>query len=307
MQKLYWLTMSLPIAGLLEMLWVMYFVWRKFGFIGFRIPKVDGEIRVLMSKMLPGIGAAGISQLNIFLSTVMASFTTGGISYLYYADRIYQLPLAIIGTALGSVMLSELSSAFAASDRTRFLGLQGRAIEIVLLTTVPITTFIALESHDIVSMLFERGAFDAQAVSQTAKALKIFAFGIPLYSLHKVLSATFFAIGNTRYPMQMAAISLGLNVVVSISLLGLLGHCAVAVGSVAAFGFGTVALGMRLAGLKQLTHCSELMFASKCLLLSVLMGVMLLVMQSYGLEFLVRIAVYGLLIGFIILAYARRR
>ncbi len=149
-EKAYWLTISLPLAGICEMLWVMYFVYKRIGSIKLKCPRIDEDTKLLLKRILPGIFGSGISQINIVVSTIIASFVTGGVSYLYYADRIYQLPLAIIGTALGTVMLSELSSKYAKSYITKFRAIQNQAIAFSLFLTLPAALSIAILSSEII-------------------------------------------------------------------------------------------------------------------------------------------------------------
>jgi putative peptidoglycan lipid II flippase len=296
LERIYWLTTSLPIAGLLEMLWMMFFVWKKMGVIGLCKPCFDQNIRALCIKMLPGIGSAGISQLNIFLSTIIASFTTGGISYLYYADRVYQLPLALIGTALGSVMLSELSKAFASADYTTFSKLQKQSIHLVLLITMPVGMGLALEAYGITELLFQRGAFNSEDTLYTSAALEIFAIGIPFYSLHKIASSAFFAMGNTRLPMIVGAISLMINIAFSLTLLPFLQHCAVAAGSVAAFAFSSITLFicLRTRGVISFTT-QDVFYATLSFILTIICGLVIWCLQVVIEAFIWRIVAYLIL------------
>ncbi len=241
--KTYWLTISLPIAGVFEMLWVLYFVYRKIGFIRLRWPHIDDDTKLLLKRLLPGIVSSGVSQLNILISTVIASFVISGVSYLYYADRIYQLPLAIIGTALGTVMLPELSKKFAKSDITKFKVIQNQAVIFSMFLTLPAALGIIALAPEIIATLFQYGAFTGKATRETAAALVVFALGIPMFSFIKIFSAAFFAVGDTKTPMKIAAAVLIVNVVLSFILLPFFRHVSVAIGATVASYINAVLLG----------------------------------------------------------------
>ncbi|MCE2991686.1 MAG: murein biosynthesis integral membrane protein MurJ [Candidatus Jidaibacter sp.] len=233
-QKAYWLTISLPIAGIFEMLWVMYFVYKHMGIISIQRPVMDSDTKLLLKRMLPGIIGSGISQINIVVSTIIASFVASGVSYLYYADRIYQLPLAIIGTALGTVMLPELAKKYASGDVKKFKVMQNQALVFSLFLTMPASLGILAIAPEIISLLFQHGAFDQQATNGAAAALEVFALGLPAFCIIKIFSAAFFASGDTKTPVRIAAVVLLINIVISIVLLPLFQHVAVAIGAVVA-------------------------------------------------------------------------
>lgn len=241
-EKLFWLILSIPIAGLIEMLWLLYFVVRDFGPPGFSMPKFNKDVAAVLKRILPALLGSGVTQINAFISTLIASFTVGGISYIYYADRIYQLPLAIIGTAIGTVMLTELSKKISGDKLAHFTALQAKSISICIYFSLPATLLIFTFSHEIVELVFKHGSFSSDAAIQTAKALSIFATAIPAYSILKILSTSFFAQGNTKTPMQISVVCLMINVILSFALMPVLKHCSVAVGSVVASYFGAAML-----------------------------------------------------------------
>jgi putative peptidoglycan lipid II flippase len=245
-EKAYWLSISLPIAGIFEMLWVMYFVYMRVGLIKLKTPKIDEDTKLLLKRIIPGIISSGVSQINILISTIIASFVASGVSYLYYADRIYQLPLAIIGTALGTVMLPELSKKFAKSDIAKFKVIQSQAVVFSMFLTMPAAFGIIAIAPEIIAALFQYGAFTQTATAGTAAALRVFAFGLPMFCFIKVFSAAFFAVGDTKTPMKVAALVLIANIAFSFLLLPFLRHVAVAVGSVVASYINAVLLGYLL-------------------------------------------------------------
>jgi putative peptidoglycan lipid II flippase len=219
-------------GGILELLWMIYFLKRSGLAFSFGVPTIDEDIKKLFKRMLPSIYGSGIAQINIWVSTIIASYVIGGISYLYFADRIYQLPLALIGTAMGFVLLPSLSKAFSQGNSGEAIKIQNEAVNFCLYLSIPATFAIMVMAQDIIHVLFERGNFTSHAAIQTANALTVFSIGLPAYVLIKVFSSTFFSNGDTKTPVKVATASLVINIIISISLLPVIQHVAIAVGSV---------------------------------------------------------------------------
>jgi putative peptidoglycan lipid II flippase len=176
-----------------------------------------------------------VTQLNIVIGTVIASLQNGAVSYLYYADRLYELPLAIVGIAIGVVLLPDVSRHLRAENHEAVMDSQNRSLEFAMLLTLPAAAALAVVPTPIVSALFERGAFTAADTPATAYALAIFALGLPSFVLIKVFSPAYFAREDTRTPMIYASISLTANTIGSIALFflfrayGLMPHLGIAV------------------------------------------------------------------------------
>jgi putative peptidoglycan lipid II flippase len=222
-------------AGLLQLLLL---VWgaRRNGMLPRLVrPVWNEDIRRLVVLGIPGVIAGGITQINILIGTVIATMQNGAVSQLYYADRIYELPLAIIGIAIGVVLLPEVSRALRAGDAPAVARAQNRSLEFAMLLTVPAAVALAVIATPIVRVLFERGAFQPSDTQATAAALSIFALGLPAFVLIKVFSPSYFAREDTRTPMRFAAISLTANTAGSIGLFfafreaGLMPHLGIAV------------------------------------------------------------------------------
>ncbi len=292
-EKLYFLTIAVPIAGFVEMLWMFYFIWKKIGFIGLCMPKMTKETVILFKKMLPGIGSAGIIQFNVFFTTMLASFSSGGISYLYYADRIYQLPLGVIAVSLSSLMLNELSKAVAVNNMDVFRKINAKAIITILFFTIPALIGLHLESYSIVELLFQRGEFTASDTEKTARALMIFAFGVPFYSLYKVLSTAFFAAGNIMLPTIVSLFALFINVITSYILLQHFDYLAIAYGSVISFIFSNISLFLLLYRRKMIYFDKNNYFVILIIILmNIMLGLMIYLLKFYILNFYIRLMIY---------------
>lgn len=222
-------------AGILQLLLLVHGAWRNGVMPRLVRPVWNEDVKRLVTLGIPGVIAGGITQINILIGTIIATLQNGAVSQLYYADRVYELPLAIIGIAIGVVLLPEVSRALRANDQEAVNRAQNRSLEFAMLLTVPSAVALAVIATPVVRVLFERGAFSPADTFATASALSIFALGLPAFVLIKVLSPSYFAREDTRTPMRYAAISLTANTAGSVALffvfreIGLLPHLGIAV------------------------------------------------------------------------------
>ncbi len=216
-------------AGVLQLALVLRAAARAGMSLRLRRPRFTPRMRRLFELVLPGALGAGVYQLNLIVDTWFAShLAEGAISYLFYADRLNQLPLGAVGVALGTALLPGLSRELRAGRMRDALALQNRAIEIGMLFTLPATAALIAVGEPIVRGLFERGAFDAATTAATAGALAAFATGLPAYVLIKILAPAFFAREDTATPAKIAAFCLLLNIVLVLALIGPLAHVGIA-------------------------------------------------------------------------------
>jgi putative peptidoglycan lipid II flippase len=193
--------------------------------------KISSEVKYFFKRLLPSIFSSGVMQINILVGTVIASFQTSAVSYLYYADRIYQLPLAITGIAIGTVILPSLSKKIFQENDGKCFFLQNRSIELSLFLSAPATVGIIMATEPIISTLFGYGSFDQESVFQTSKALFVFGFGLPAFSLLKIYSSFYFARSDTKFPFYVSLITVVLNVFISLILFSYLGFVSIALGT----------------------------------------------------------------------------
>ena len=185
-------------------------------------PRLTPGVRRLMRLMGPGIASAGAMQVNLMVGTIIASLQAGAVSYLYYADRVYQLPLGLIGVAFGIVLLPELSRKLRAGAEGAAMTSLNRGLELGLLLTLPASVALLVIPWPIVIVLFERGAFDRAASEATAWALAAYAGGLPAFVLVKLLQPAFFAREDTVTPLKFALAGVVANIVLSLLLFWLL-------------------------------------------------------------------------------------
>ena len=217
------LSYAVSLAGFLQLIVLFFFVRKNFKPILSIKIKVDEQVKFFFRKLLPSIFSSGVTQINILVGTIIASFQAGAVSYLYYADRVYQINLAVAGIAVGTVMLPELSKQVKNNNYDQINNLQNRALELSLYLSVPAATALVLASEQIITSLFGYGSFNSESVTNTAIALTFFAFGVPAFSILKIFSNYFFARNDTKTPFYLSVISVTLNILISISFFSKLG------------------------------------------------------------------------------------
>ena len=217
------LSYAVSVAGFLQLLILLFFVKKNFKpILDFKI-KIDNKVKLFFKKLLPSIFSSGVTQINILVGTIIASFQAGAVSYLYYADRVYQMNLAVAGIAVGTVMLPQLSKYVKNNNANEISNLQNRALELCLFLSVPAAVALILASKEIITSLFGYGSFNNESVNNTALALTFFAFGVPAFSILKIFSNYFFARNDTKTPFYLSVVSVILNILISISFFNKIG------------------------------------------------------------------------------------
>jgi putative peptidoglycan lipid II flippase len=216
-------------AGVLQLVWLWVATARAGMALGLRRPKMTVKLRELARLMLPAVVGSGVAQINIAVDIIIASLlATGSISYLFFADRLTQLPLGVIGVAVGTALLPLLSRQLAAGDCDGAANSLNRAVETALVLALPAAAALMIVAEPVVRVLFERGAFDAVATNATALAVVAYASGVPAYVMVKVLSPGFFARKDTKTPVRIAIVALVVNIVLNLALMGPMGHVGLA-------------------------------------------------------------------------------
>jgi putative peptidoglycan lipid II flippase len=229
------LAWGVAVAGFVQ-LGALWIAARRAGLhLRLNAPRLSADMKHLVRLGVPGLVSGGVTQLNIVVGTIIASLQAGAVSYLYYADRLYQLPLGIVGVAIGVVLLPDLARNLRAGNHASVMDNQNRSVEFALLLTLPAAVALAVAAEPIIRVLFERGAFKPDDTLPTAAALAAFALGLPAFVLIKVLQPPYFAREDTRTPMRYAVWNMVLNVAGSIALfslfqaLGFMPHVGIAI------------------------------------------------------------------------------
>lgn len=209
-----WITIAVPASGIIQAA-MLYWGCRRAGIrLGLRVPRLTPKVRRLIVLGVPGAIAGGVTQINIVISQLIATLQDGAVALLYYADRLYQLPLGVIGIAMGVALLPMLSRRLKAGDDQGAMDATNRAVEISMALTLPATAALLAMPGLLVEGLFQRGAFTAEDSQATWLAVQAFAVGLPAFVLIKVFSPGFFAREDTLTPMKFAAVSMVLNIVI---------------------------------------------------------------------------------------------
>ena len=211
-----YLAYAVTISGFIQFAILMKFV-KNFIPISFALKlKVEKKVKFFFNKLLPSIFSSGVTQINILVGTIIASFQASAVSYLYYADRIYQINLAIAGIAIGTVLLPNLSKYVKENKKKKIDLIQNKSLELSLFLSLPATFALLIASEEITSSLFGYGSFDIQSVKNSANALFYFALGLPAFAFIKVFSSFIFARQNTKVPFYFSVISVIINIIISL-------------------------------------------------------------------------------------------
>jgi len=217
------------VSGFAQLGLLVWGVWT--AGLGFRLalPRMTQPVKRLLVLMGPGLLTGGVLQINLLIGTIIATAQDGANALLNYADRLNQLPLGVIGIAVGVVLLPELSRALKAGDQSQAENLQNRSLEFALALSLPAAVGFIVMPDEIIQLVYQRGAFDAVATQQTSMALVAFASGLPAYVLMKVFQPAFFAREDMRTPFWFSLIMVVANVTLSLLLFPVYGHVGIAI------------------------------------------------------------------------------
>jgi putative peptidoglycan lipid II flippase len=223
------MAVGVTMAGVIQMLWLTFFVVRSRYRFAWQKPTLSPRIRRLFRLMGPGVFGAGVVQINLLVDVILASFLpVGAVSYLYYADRLHQLPMGVIVTAVGTALLPKMARSIGEKRADQAMNLFSRALEYSLLLAVPAAVALVIIPVPIVEVLFERGAFGAQETRATAMAIAAYALGLPAFTVTKVLATTCYANEDTVTPVKVGVVSALSNVILSYTFIHILAHVGIA-------------------------------------------------------------------------------
>ncbi len=228
------LAWAVPVAGVAQ----FALVWVAASRAGFRLlprrPRITPEMRRLAVIAAPAMLAGGVVQVNLIVGRQVASFFDGAIAWLSYADRLYQLPLGVVGIAIGVVLLPDLARRLRAEDTVGGRQSFNRAAEFALALTVPAAVALVVIAEPLVAVLFQRGAFGPADTAATALAVAVYGLGLPAFVLQKVLQPLYFAREDTRSPLRFALWAMAVNAVLAVGLAPFIGYIAAAIGTTVA-------------------------------------------------------------------------
>jgi putative peptidoglycan lipid II flippase len=281
-ELVYYLSFGISIAGFFQLIFLYIFV-KNYYYLKFDFKiKINNKIKFFFKKLLPSIFSSGVTQINILIGTIIASFQASAVSYLYYADRIYQINLAVAGIAIGVVILPQLSKHIQNKKKDKVLLIQNKALELSLFLSLPATIALIIGSEQIISALFGYGSFDEASVNNSSLALYYFALGLPAFALIKVFSSFFFARHDTRTPFNISLLSVILNIYISIYYFSEIGFIIIPIATSISSWFNSILLFLFLKN-KELFFFNENFFIKfiKISIASILMGLFFNFLLNY--------------------------
>ena len=238
----YYLSYAVTLAGALQLIFLYFFVSKYFKF-KFKIDlNINKKVSFFFKKLLPSIFSSGVTQINILVGTIIASFQASAVSYLYYAERIYQINLAIAGIAIGVVMLPKLSESISQKDKKKIDLIQNKSLELSLFLSLPASIALIVASEEIISALFGYGQFNQDSVLNSAKALYFFGLGLPAFAMIKVFSNFFFANHDTKTPFYISLVAVLLNILISLYFFKTIGFIIIPIATTISSWFNLIVL-----------------------------------------------------------------
>ncbi|MEL6958147.1 MAG: murein biosynthesis integral membrane protein MurJ, partial [Pseudomonadota bacterium] len=271
------LAWAVPIAGVAQLA-LVWWAAKRTGFgLSLRLPRWTPELKRLFIIAAPAALAGGVVQVNLLVGRQVASYFDGAVAWLSYADRLYQLPLGVVGIAIGVVLLPDLSRRLQSGDEAGGRDAFNRAAEFSLALTVPAAVALVVIPVPLVEVLFQRGAFSFDDTAATALAVTVYGLGLPAFVMQKALQPLFFAREDTKRPFYYALVAMVVNAVVAIGLAGTVGYIAAALATTLA---GWIMVLLLWAGSRKMGEAArfDARFKSRLwriVLASVLMGIAL--------------------------------
>ncbi len=214
----YFLSFAVMLSGFFQFILIFLTLRKNRYSLKFRRPKNYGQINKFMKLANPQIITGLILQANILLSGAIASFAQGGISTLYYAERLYQLPLALFGISMGTVLLPTLSSLNIKNDIAEINLVVRRSVKFALIMSIPAATGLMIISVPIITLIYQHGLFDELNTILVSKTLIAFSFGLPAFILIKIYLPIFYSTGDTKNPLRYSLISAAINIFMALFL-----------------------------------------------------------------------------------------
>lgn len=222
------LTWGVMIAGVVQYAWLYYFCWKADALPRLHFPKLTGGVKRLLSLIAPAALGAGVVQINLMMDVILASGIPNGVSYLYYADRLYELPLGVIGIAVATALLPTLSKHVRAGALQEAIDDTNQAIMLVMLFGLPSTAALITIAHPLVATIFQHGEFTAHHTSMVYPALIAFTCSLPAFLLVKIFSSNFFAAQDTKTPVKIAVLCVLINFIFNLILREFYAHVGLA-------------------------------------------------------------------------------
>ena len=288
-KNIYFLAYATVIGGIIQLLY-MYIFSKKYKFKLYYKKPLDKDVKRTFKLIIPAIAGVGINQLNFLTGRILASFLGfGSISFLYYANRLFQFPLGVFSIAMSSVSLAELSKAYTDNNNEKLEEIFNKALLSIFIIIIPATIGLFFLSEEITSLVYERLSFGRQDTIATAFALRMYVIGLIFYSFVNLFSKAFHANKDTKTPVKVAFYAFIFNVIFAILLLKPLGHAGIALASSLAAIINSFLLYKNLRIKVNILKIKSQIL--KILLSSILMLIIILIMKYFKLNVLIIIAI----------------
>jgi putative peptidoglycan lipid II flippase len=275
-------SVAVVIAGIFQAGLLSWGVTKSGAKVHWRLPRLTPEVKALVARAVPGAVAASAVQVNIFVSSYLASFVNGGKTWLATADRLYQLPLGLVGVAIGVALLPRLSRAVHAKDTADAQSAMDQGVTFAMALTLPAAAAMAAIPFFLSDALYVRGQFTAFDAQQTAGALMFYGLGVPAFVLQQLYSRAFFARQDTKSPMRFALVSIAVNIVLGIGLFQIMGVRGIAAATAFASWLNVAQSAWKLHRLGEYRPSGETWSRlARLLAASVLLGVLLAAASHY--------------------------
>ena len=279
-------------AGVVELLFLGWHI-KKAGYLfGLLNPvnalfKINPEVKTLLKKMAPGVLGSGVYQINLFLDTLFVSLVgAGAMSWLNYAQHLFQLPIGIIGVAIGTALLPVLSHHIKANEKEQANTQLNRGLELSIAMSGASMIGLMLLAKPIIQTLFEHGMFSANDTLHTSRALIVFAIGLPAYMMTKALSPFFYARGDTTTPVEIAIVGVILNALLALILMTFLGYVGIALATGLTTWVNALQYWIRLQKNKEFSLDHLFKYRLKRIILACLIMAIILCLGRKGMQFI---------------------
>ena len=212
------LSYAVFIAGVVQLAWLVFICLRLEMMPAIYSPRLTTQVKTMLLLMAPAALGSGVQQLNLLIDVIIASHIPGAVSYLYYADRITELPIGMIGVAVGTVLLPMLSKQIRSGNLDEARSSMNRALELVLLFGLPCTAALCVIAEPIIRVLYQHGAFTAKDMLETTPTLIAFTIGLPAFLAVKIFAPGFFANHDTKTPFKIALLCVAINLLFNLVL-----------------------------------------------------------------------------------------
>ena len=303
------LAIGVMASGVAQYLWLLYYCRKSGSSPRMIFPKMTDNVRKLFVLIGPAALGSSVAQINLMIDVIIASLIPGAVSFLYYADRIAELPLGVIGIAVSTALLPMLSKQLRSGNKALALHTQNRALELSLIFGIPATVALIVIPYPIITVMYERGAFHLADTDATYKTLIAYSVGLPAFLMVKIFASTFYASQDTKTPVKIAVACVGINLFFNLVLMQPMQYVGLALSTSIAGWVNAVALGYHLHKRGLFVADTLLKHRLKGMVIgSVVMGAVLALVNHFVLDYfhatlIIKIMTLSLLIGSGLTAY----